>query len=601
MIFLHIDPKNNDNHHLEKEYEKYRIDKNKKLTSLLNDYIKDPNKKIFILFYMEGCGPCGMTRPEWKKIKNVLKKKDDNIIVVDIDHRLIPEIKGLKSEPLGYPTMRFITDGGKISQDFEDSEVENKDRTIDGFMEWIDLKTGSKRENSNSKKKRVIQAIQITEDEDYQKGGMEMQKGGIFIEGGNYEAYMDFIKNCDSFYYRGKGSHGFAILAVSNRDYVSKYTHMKPYAFNKPVTELLLKFSLLYDENAGEHKGDIYLTDDINNQEKVRTASMDDFKNEINIQTDIFLKSVNYLQPICPAIVYANNDYNSAELIDQLFYHMEEKGDEKTRNFIAFVKSKYREPSLSNTFTRVGLIAMEFASNYYLMQHFINTRDQDYVILMEMYLLIRLALETGYVHGDHHIGNLFIDPYSTTYFSGVSGAPLMIDFGYSKKIKPKVMDMIKKYFQERKLVHILRIIFHLGRSDNLSMWEHKYEYGWMAGYWDFGKNMAIDEFKPAINPSLIDLFARREDAINITVQYFDWLHSRRPDEFPLLPLSNSAKNRMFEGLIYGGRRNDNKHNKTIRRKYGGKWTLKYKRSINCKKPKGFSQKQYCKYGRKQKS
>ena len=29
-----------------------------------------------------------------------------------------------------------------------------------------------------------------------------------------------------------------------------------------------------------------------------------------------------------------------------------------------------------------------------------------------------------------------------------------------------------------------------------------------------------------------------------------------------------------------------------------KWSKKYKKSINCKKPKGFSQKQYCKYGRK---
>ena len=29
-----------------------------------------------------------------------------------------------------------------------------------------------------------------------------------------------------------------------------------------------------------------------------------------------------------------------------------------------------------------------------------------------------------------------------------------------------------------------------------------------------------------------------------------------------------------------------------------KWTLKYKRSINCKHPKGFSQRQHCKYGRK---
>lgn len=28
------------------------------------------------------------------------------------------------------------------------------------------------------------------------------------------------------------------------------------------------------------------------------------------------------------------------------------------------------------------------------------------------------------------------------------------------------------------------------------------------------------------------------------------------------------------------------------------WSMKYKKSINCKKPKGFSQKQHCKYGRK---
>ncbi len=28
-----------------------------------------------------------------------------------------------------------------------------------------------------------------------------------------------------------------------------------------------------------------------------------------------------------------------------------------------------------------------------------------------------------------------------------------------------------------------------------------------------------------------------------------------------------------------------------------KWSIKYKHSIDCKKPRGFSQKQYCKYGR----
>ena len=43
--------------------------------------------------------------------------------------------------------------------------------------------------------------------------------------------------------------------------------------------------------------------------------------------------------------------------------------------------------------------------------------------------------------------------------------------------------------------------------------------------------------------------------------------------------------------------------KTLKRRQsrsrsGGKWSRKYKLSINCKRPRGFSQRQYCKYGRK---
>lgn len=37
--------------------------------------------------------------------------------------------------------------------------------------------------------------------------------------------------------------------------------------------------------------------------------------------------------------------------------------------------------------------------------------------------------------------------------------------------------------------------------------------------------------------------------------------------------------------------------KKHRKQNGGKWSLKYKKSINCNRPKGFSQKQHCKYGR----
>ena len=47
-----------------------------------------------------------------------------------------------------------------------------------------------------------------------------------------------------------------------------------------------------------------------------------------------------------------------------------------------------------------------------------------------------------------------------------------------------------------------------------------------------------------------------------------------------------------------GTRRHKKRSLRSRSQRGGKWTLKYKKSINCKNPKGFSQRQHCKYGRR---
>ena len=52
---------------------------------------------------------------------------------------------------------------------------------------------------------------------------------------------------------------------------------------------------------------------------------------------------------------------------------------------------------------------------------------------------------------------------------------------------------------------------------------------------------------------------------------------------------------MSNKTLKNKKNNKNKKNKKTKTR---KWTMKYKRSINCKKPKGFSQRQYCKYGRK---
>lgn len=536
MIFLHIDPTNNQKH--DTNNDKYNVydekyNKNKKLTDLLNEYIKDKSKKIFILFYMEGCGPCGLTRPEWKKIKNVMKKKDDSIVIVDIDHRLMGEIKGLKSEPSGFPTMRFITNSGKISEDYEDSDVKNKDRNINGFMEWINLKTGSKMNGGGKKKRR--------------------QKAGMMTTENKSEAFEDFIKNATMFKYFSKGSNGFTIIAKANPDYVSKYRYINTRLYNKPVGELLLKFTLLHDENIGQTKSLFYLpnsTNKINN--KLSTSTIENFKEEINIQTDIFFKTMNYLQPICPPVAYASYEYNNYDKIRDLLEPLEERGDIDTHSIIMFVKSKFADPDVSRNLYGIGVIAMEFARGYDQLYNFYNKPLLPGYLSMGMYLLIRLAIETGYSHGDFHLANVLINPYSTDYFKGISGSPLLVDFGYSFKIPLGFMNKIKEHYRKQELTDILIILFHLGRSDGLSMYGLESFYGWATGTWNLKDNIPQVGFLPDENDALIDLFKRREMANHETVEYFDWLHSQ-DDEFPLLPLSNNVKNKLFEGLI-GGRK-----------------------------------------------
>lgn len=112
---------------------------------IVDHYIGNKKNKIFILIFMEGCGPCNDVRPEWKKIEHVLAKEflnRDDIVIVAIENNLADGLKNLSTKPQSFPTMRFICDGGKTVENYEDSDIENKDRSIDSFVEWVKSKSG---------------------------------------------------------------------------------------------------------------------------------------------------------------------------------------------------------------------------------------------------------------------------------------------------------------------------------------------------------------------------------------------------------------------------------------------------------------------------
>lgn len=149
MVFLNIHTNN-----FKEPYEN-----GKTRLEMLNNLIdKNQDNKVFILYYMEGCGPCNSTRPEWEKLKNSLKKyeNDKTVAIVDIDQVLSSKVKDAKQSPNSFPTIRFITNKGSDVENYEDSKVENKDRSIDSFVDWIVLKTKNKQNTANKKGGKTI-------------------------------------------------------------------------------------------------------------------------------------------------------------------------------------------------------------------------------------------------------------------------------------------------------------------------------------------------------------------------------------------------------------------------------------------------------------
>lgn len=102
----------------------------------------ETGKHIFILIYMEGCGPCNTVRPEWKKLENIFKNSH-NVMIVDIDKDILEKAKTIIKEPIGFPTIQYITNRGEIQEDFENSNISNKKREIDAFNQWINSKIKS--------------------------------------------------------------------------------------------------------------------------------------------------------------------------------------------------------------------------------------------------------------------------------------------------------------------------------------------------------------------------------------------------------------------------------------------------------------------------
>lgn len=391
------------------------------------------------------------------------------------------------------------------------------------------------------------------------------KRGGMFIPSQEKSKLLNTLQKYltnSKITKMGKGSYGITYVAKLNNAAVISDPFLNlnvGESYKTPVTNLLIKLCII-DGNP-DNDDDTFRDDstwDVYKKMKIIPVPETEFINEINIQTDVYLKTMQYLQPLCPGIVYADiltrnenksNILNFFPEIPQKFSTFRQKDEEMKVGF--------------------GIVVMELASNYLRFFDFIHYADDDDddddepdidVEDIEQkcrFALIKLALDTGYSHGDHHPGNIMYNNDDTSYFDGRPGRPLLIDFGRSTKIPPTQMNEFKNLCQNKQYFQALDLLCQNPTANSyIADPTHAEQfYGWACGtYGDKVKSPYTDAEIKDMNEEMAQLFMYREEQIDKNVKIMEKLHAEN-NKYPLLPLSNRAKNQLYNGILFASQNN----------------------------------------------
>ena len=369
--------------------------------------------------------------------------------------------------------------------------------------------------------------------------------------------------------------------------------------FGSPVYELVIKLCLINDDPDAEVKNVI--------SGEIHSVSAEEFQNEINVQTDVYLKTIKYLQPLAPGIVYAN-------IIDKL--------DESKLLLITLSNNSGNDnvlkQGLSNIYfklnmdpsSKLGVIVMELAFGDTLGKiedFYMKRREIEIARALNnvgRYALLQLALETGYNQNDFHKYNIMLIP-CRNYFekSEFSARGMIIDYGRAAKIPNNILEQIRNLVNEKKYTDALKLLCDKSYAYPMipAIKYAKRNYGWVCGDYNLSdadyeeeimklfdeataaRNtynathvppkpaVTIDEVKSIVpkplelndinNVQLGELFEDREIQLNKNIEIMKQLHNSNPDKYPLLPVSNEIKNKLFSGMIGGKKKKYTRRNK----------------------------------------
>jgi len=287
-------------------------------------------------------------------------------------------------------------------------------------------------------------------------------KGGVFAKEEDIDVFLEKCKIT----YLSKGSYGIALVAESTS---SPYISVRG-GIEKPINKIIIKVCAINEQP-------FKITSVVNgHNSRFATVKEKNFEREIEIQTELFFRTCEYLDPICPSILYteikgAIYDFHEKKRVETRLHDLLIKSDEIGKIYLKNIIHLLETGGLN----MYGIICMEYAEGFETMYQLKETRPEKIEKLRNVarYKLIEMTFKTQYTHSDFHENNILCNPDTEDV--------LLIDFGLANKMTHDQWSVLRKEYKEKKYFDALNSIFYIDRRDLFVLRHDLDAYGWLIG------------------------------------------------------------------------------------------------------------------------
>ena len=251
------------------------------------------------------------------------------------------------------------------------------------------------------------------------------------------DVFYEFLNN-SVISYVGAGSSGLGLLSTNTIN--DSYKILTTNNENVVCTKIFIKLVPIYTDMDARIPSFSLLLPGMYSASIYSNAELD-FWNEVYLQSKIYKKTNEFLEAVCPPIVYSEclDNTSSIELLKKLFSLVDNASDHDMSDDPMF--ELYDRYYMNNSTLKLGIIGMGFTEGYTSLYSMFRNNYPNITRYFDLaiYELLRLY-SAGYIHGDFSLANIMINT-DYNYTGTNSGRAMLIDFGMTFRHNYKDRDI----------------------------------------------------------------------------------------------------------------------------------------------------------------